>query len=195
MFKSLKSFFVAPCCLFALIGCGKKVTQNPSSADTGDGSQVVILPGESGIEFLALDFNPSQQSQMTTQVQAQGNGWARIPDAPTISAGNALVVGTRVYFNTFENLNSAQYRQFYCDYQSIKMINPKPDTPINDTYNHYFKGCFEDVDDDGVMDELNFIPGDDAIDLQKDRYITLRVTADDNADSLSLRSEIEIDYL
>lgn len=184
---NLKKLFSAPCFVCLLFSCGKKVE------NSSDGSGRVILPGESGTKFIDVNVDAQASRIGSAQFEAPRNAWVRVPAAPKVLEGDALIVSTRIYFNSTKKSNS-QYQEFYCDYTSIKMINNPTAKDINKNYNHYFKGCFEDVDQDGEIDELNFIPGDEVA-LEKDKNLQIEVEVDDNANTLSIRSEIEIDYL
>ena len=190
---SLKKLIFAPCFLSLLASCGKKVeSSNPN--ESSDESAVIVLPGDSGAKKLTITYSDLIPQSSSTSYPLKAAAWVRIPDFPVILGGNATMVATRVRFNVEQNSIELAQNEVYCDYLSIKRTVGGPQESANSNYDHHFKGCFEDVDNDGQADSLNFIPGDE-IGVMKGRSVQIRVTPDSRAQDLVLESEIEVDYI
>lgn len=191
---SLKKLIFAPCFFSLLASCGKKVENSSDSGDESlNESEVIILPGDSGVKKFTVSYSKSLPESSFSNLTMKGSAWARVPDAPRIISGDATVVVTRIRFNVAENSSNFFDDVVYCDYRSFRRTFSDPDVDPNDNYSHNFKGCYEDVDGDGRGDELNFIPGDE-IGIQKGRNVEVRVTPSSESESLVLESEIEIEY-
>lgn len=166
--------------------CGKAIknSQEPSD-DTRD------LPGLNASEIsLELSYNPKAESFQEVRYEVLSSGWARIPKKITIKNGRPLVISAKINFNKVL-IHSEYNSAFFCSYSSVRLASGA-DEENPDGYTHYFKGCFEDVDNDGVLDELNYLPGDQvAVDANK--YISLYITSDKSVDSLSVSSEIDLE--
>lgn len=190
---SLKVLIFAPCLLSLFASCGKKVESTDTSNEGTDESAVIILPGDSGVKKFTVNYSKTESNNNVVSLVMKGSAWARVPDAPKVISGQAVVAVTRIRFNVVENSASFGEDEVYCEYRSIRRTVGSPDQDINEQYDHYFKGCFEDVDGDGQSDSLNFIPGDE-IGILQGRAVEVRVTPDSSSESLVVESEIEVEY-
>lgn len=187
-----KNFILTSCCISAFFSCGKA----PADTETGGGvleDVTIIAPGESGLKKLSVSFTPGTDSEAQDSIIALGAGWVRVPEFPVIESGDSLIVSTRVFINYEPTQNMVEYISLYCDYTSVKMITADASLPVNDQYNHYFKGCFEDVDQDGDAEEINFVPGDE-VGIEAGKKVSLKVSATDSSDELSISSSFELEY-
>ncbi len=174
-----------------LFGCGKPVKDSESTND--EGSTVVNRPGATvSMLELSLAMNPQRDSIASSSNLVAGDAWARIPESVFVSEGSPLVISSKVYLNTKETSKRSS-PELFCSYTSIRQVTGT-DQPSPDGYNHYFKGCYQDVDNDGQVDELNYIPGDE-IAVDKGNYIVLSVQSDNSVNSLVILSEIELRWL
>jgi len=168
------------------ISCGKAIKNSQESdSDTRE------LPGLGTSEItLEVSYNPKAESFKEVMYPVSSRAWARIPQKMKIIDGRPLVISAKINFNKeliYNEYNSA----FFCSYSAVR-LSSGPDEDNPDGYSHYFKGCFEDVDNDGVLDELNYLPGDQvAVDV--DKYITLYITSDKSVNNLSVSSEIDLE--
>jgi hypothetical protein len=174
---------------FVMVGCGKTV-QNSSSDETQD-PDIVRTPGLNTSELkINLEMNPQRDQFALAHVQLPEDGWARIPEAIAVKAGSPLIITSKIFLNTKNNQASGE---LFCKYTSIRQVTGT-DEPSADGYNHYFRGCFQDVDSDGEADELNYNVGHEVA-VDKGNYITLEVQSDNSVNSLVINTEIEIDWL
>lgn len=174
-----------------LISCGKPVENSSPSSEESD--SVVERPGLNTSEIdMHLVTNPGRDTVATTHKMLPADAWVRIPSSVKVVSGSPLIFSYKFYFNTLEN-SSLNSPQVHCSYNAIRIVTGT-DQPSEDGYNHYFKGCFQDVNGDGQMDELNYSVGHE-IGIDKGNYIILVVESDNSSNILSIESEIEVDWL
>lgn len=194
LMRILKKLFLAPCFMSLLVGCGKKAENTSPQKTTDETNQVVVLPGESGIKTMTIKYEKEILNSNTASLSVKAPAWARIPDAPVIISGDTRMMTTTFYFNFGELSINMSDNPVYCKFQSIKRVTGNPEIPLDETFDHHFKGCFEDVDGDGVGDLLNFIPGDE-IGVLKDHKIRMQISPSSDSKSLEVQSDIELDYI
>ena len=188
-----KKLFLSLCFISLFIGCGKKAENTSPQKTIEETNQVVVLPGESGIKTLTVKYEKETINSNSTFLPVKAAAWARIPDAPVIVSGDTRMMTTTFYFNFGEISIDMLESPVYCKFQSIKRIHANPNIPLNETFDHHFKGCYEDVDGDGKGDLLNFIPGDE-IGVLKDHNIRMQISTSSEAKSIEVQSDIELDY-
>jgi hypothetical protein len=182
--------FLSTSCLLVSIfaySCGKKI-QSSEKAE-----KIVITPALGvSVVNLKVGYISNEDKEGISEYQADHSGWAKIPNGPEVIEGSPLVFSTRIFINTPAITIKSGNSELYCDYTSIRLLTGS-DTPTQDGYNHYFKGCKEDVDNDGVADEMNYLPGDD-VPIDEGKFIILHTSSSEYDGTIQVHSDIEVDW-
>lgn len=184
MKRKLAASFVL---ILGFTSCGKKIPQ-ASSADT-------VYIGELGSSVIKMNmkFDHTGQTQ-SSALKFQANAWVRIPKAVFIKKGQVQEYSTRIYFNTYETVSHGHSSTLYCDYSSSRQTEDSDYSSV-DGYKHIFGNCFEDINNDGVFEQLSYIPGDE-VPIDQNNFLRLELIG--STDTLGVTeevySDIEVDW-
>lgn len=171
------------CVTILVCACGKEIKSSKEEND-------VVLKAQAQASTIELTVKTQNNGQGSQQVTTEASGWAKIPEPPMIIHSLSNLIYSTITFQTKATESSIQTMQLTCDYLSIKNHAFKQS---RQSYEHQFIGCKEDIDGDGIKDDINYLPGDE-IALEINQVIQLEVHSSDTTDQLSIRSEIEVDW-
>jgi hypothetical protein len=163
-------------------GCGKKV-QNSS---TNDDVQRRTLG--SNIFNLKATLENSGYS-IPGNFRFDNNGLVRIPEQLKVLKGNAGNRLARIYFNVREGLH-----EFYCNYKG-GASGPTPNDPkeIKKGLSYNLLNCFQDVNNDGIPEELNYYAGFEAP-QDMDNFVRLEVLSSDPRYTTEIQAQFEVEW-
>lgn len=175
----IKKVSSATCSMALIISCGKEIeTTNDNDSDVNRRAataSTVSLTVKTQGDNLGKDEKIIEQS-----------GWAKIPPRPEILNSVSDLVYSKISFNINKVQGFIQQGTgLVCHYISMKTENG---------FDHKFTGCEEDIDNDGIPDELNYIPGDE-IAILKDKVIKLEIHSSNQEEQTEVTSDIEVDWL
>lgn len=167
---------------FLIIGCGKEL-------DTQIDEEVVSRQElkENSVILRSSLFTNGGIAKDTYNFNE--NALVLIPAAIEVEEGNAGNQWARIYFN--EYLNEAE---FFCDYKGGAFTqSPDNEWEIEKGKIYHFYGCYQDVDLDGTLDELNYYPGMESI-QDRDHSISLDILGADPRFNNTSKTLIEIEW-
>lgn len=174
-----RSLFVLPACLM-LISCGKKVTSS-----SGD-NEVTLIPELNRAVNLEMSFKGDTESKSKSYLFIE-DAQVRIPDQIHVKSGSPLRFTVNIYFNTNHNPEQRDtVSEFFCSYKNVKVIG-------QDRYYQEFLGCFEDVDADGELENLDYKAGQQIF-QERWRYIRVDLVDGFSYEESEIFTELEIDY-
>jgi len=178
-----KKFSIASCGMMLLLSCGKEIET------TNDDDTVVRRPAADASK-INLKIKTESDNTGSTEYVSEMSGWARIPSKPFIHQSIASIIYSKLSFQIPNGKEVTNGLMLVCDYISSKKSEF---FEKEDIYNHQFIGCKEDVDQDGIPDELNYIPGDE-VPIDKNQLIIFSVHSSDKSDQLEVESDIEVNW-
>ncbi|MBD65225.1 MAG: hypothetical protein CME62_08460 [Halobacteriovoraceae bacterium] len=145
---TLKFFTTLTLTGFVLFSCGKKAQNSSSESDSDYQDTRALEPGSVTLDMTIEDENALEADS----VLFNGNAWIVIPEPADImvKSGSPMHYRTRIYFNSTEEPSVDGGYETFCEYSALAS---------DSTYNYSFKGCYEDVDQDGTPDLLSYSPG------------------------------------
>lgn len=177
--KKFKSLLVAKILFFSILGCGKKILDSPSESEKQTIKRSPVL--SNSIE-LKLSFSLAESSLSSKKYIAEKSGWVIIPKKIKIKqAPSPSETSSRIYFNTSEESPSS----LFCEY--------KVQEPLGASGELLFQECFEDIDEDGIPESINYLPGD-VVAQDKTRFIILEASNSQTKGFVEISSIIEIDW-
>lgn len=165
-----------------LFGCGR-------SLETEINNEVLSRAGLEDYSVV-LESTHTVNGEITSDKKIfNNNALVRIPAFIQVREGNAGNHWARVYFNVLNN-----EAEFYCDYKGGAFSeSPDSDWEIEKGLKYHFYGCFQDVDFDGEVDELNYYPGLESI-QDRDHSIDLEILSADPRYNTKAQALIEIEW-
>lgn len=176
--KMYKNLIQATCSIALLLSCGKRIENSKEQVEVVERPSIVA-------SFVELKIDAKELNTSKTYYQVKKDGWAKIPSAPKVINSLSKLIYTKLTFENSYNSNSDS-TGLVCHYISIKSED--------NTYQHKFTGCKEDIDADGEYNELNYLPGDELAVLENEK-IFLETHSSNQSDQLIIKSRIEIDWL
>lgn len=173
-----KTLFI--CFSFIIFGCGKKVENSQNSSDT---QRQTATSAD-------IPFNFSFESDKSTELgyTFSRDGWVSIPDKFNITSGDSLIITTRIYFNQDDQESS----KFHCRFNSVKQISDKKQN-LAPIYTHQFKGCYDDVNNDGILEEVYYLPGEQ-VPMNKSEKVVLKVRATSSTSKINMETALKVDW-
>ena len=184
-----KSLLTVLCSLVlaSFLGCGKEIETS------NDDNSVVLRPAADSSK-INLRIKTIDQNAGSSEYRTQMSGWAKVPAKPLIYHSFAKIIYSKLSFNYPAQFDGEKTILLTCDYISSRKTQSELNkNPSSEEYNHHFIGCKEDVDLDGVPDELNYIPGDE-IAIDKNQLIIFNVHTSDHSDQVEIESDIEVNW-
>lgn len=173
---------------FSFMACGKKVT----NSNPNEGQLVNRTPALTG-NSLKLSSVFDNNGVIENEVyQFEADAWIKIPEFIFVESGEPLNYTARVYFNTENQQTLVGARELYCEYQSAKQIGSKNKLQF-DGYYHHFIGCFEDLDQDGTPQEINYNPGSE-VPQDKDKFVRIEFLSGFSDNETQISADLEIDW-
>ena len=178
--KLIKRLAITACGLAVCNSCGRQIET------TNLEDRVISRPAATAtpkIIFKIETINSNTGSQELTTVRS---GWAEIPENPVIIRSISQLIYSTISFKYTHKVG-----EFICNYVSAK----KEDYKVGeDPYQHKFLGCKEDVDLDGILDDLNYLPGDE-IAVRDNEKIQFKIHSSDQSDNVIIESNIVVDWI
>jgi hypothetical protein len=178
-------------CLMTVLSCGRDIENSKTNNDN-----ITRLPVSVSIVTLIETFTNSQELK-TSEVQFKSDAWIKIPEAVFVQNGNLYKFNSKITFNTSNQYGSNQnndYYKFYCKYEAYRQAVASDEVTV-DGFTHVFKGCFADVNNDGVDDALTYKVGN-SIPQDENNYIRFEMTGHSEleSNSLTLYTDIETEW-
>lgn len=172
----------------AVLSCGKKV----QNTDPNAGKFVSRSPALSGSSLrLNSRFNSSGVVE-NDLYQFKAEAWITIPEYVIVESGAPENFVVRVYFNTKNEVSLAGSKELFCDYRNTKQYSSQGKMFI-DNYYHQFLGCFEDIDADGVVEELNYSPGVQ-IAQDENHYVRLEYISGETDSETTVSVDVDLEW-
>jgi len=177
--KTLIKLFVMTVLSMTLVSCGQPIEGSKNSQDDSN-----LTPELSANIVLSMELTDHTDSESSPSSSYLFENTASV----TIPAGVYLKSGTpdsylvNLVFNASESRDHGiDINEFYCQYESIKEIKG---------YVHIFRGCFQDVDNDGIVEDLGYNIGQKVI-QDKWNYIRFDRVSGQNIENASVWTELE----
>lgn len=131
-----------------------------------------------------LNSSPDNSSLITVSADA----FIRIPEYLSVTSGNAGNHFARIHFRL------PGFYEFYCSYVG-GADSSSPSTPedIENGLLYHLENCYEDVDQDGEVDELGYYPGYQAA-IDQGAQIELEILGADPNATTTVLVKVEVDW-
>lgn len=172
----LKIFYFSLYC-FLIVGCGKKVTNNP------DDEQIAreALTTERVLLDATLKTNGEKE---LSAYDFKKDAEVRIPASIRVIEGNAGNNTAVIYFNANSNTNF----DVYCIYQgAASTASPIEEQDILNGLTYEFDSCYDD------LGYLNYYPGNGLI-QDKGLSVILELISADSRYNTKVKTELEVDW-
>lgn len=180
-----KSLSILPACLL-FVACGKK----PVSSSNSD--EIVITPELN--KNVAMEIKFSGDTELTSKsYMFERDAQVTIPELIHLKSGTPLNYMVNIYFNTNHSPEQRDTEsEFYCSYENLKLIgDAAKDSPTG--YLHRFAGCFEDVDRDGEVENLEYKAGQQIF-QEKWRYVRVDLVSGFSYEDSEIFTELRIKW-
>lgn len=183
----LKKIRSAPCWVAIFLSCGKDIKTTDE-----DKSMPSVTRAPADASIITLRISTDNENKGIILYKSPTSGWAKVPAKPFIQKSIAQIVYSKLSFEMPGQGNFSPATKLICDYISFQKKQPHHENKT-DGYKHQFVGCKEDIDLDGVDEELNYIPGDE-IPLDENEIIKFEVHSSDSDDQIEIESDIEVKW-
>ena len=164
-------------------GCGKKI-QDQKKGETSDS-----LPLYSSTLSVKAFYYKNGDS-LIGNLDLSKSAWVQIPEFLQVIEGNSGNQKARLYFNVRDD----EY-EFFCEYQGgADSKHPNDEEEIARGLKYELIDCYQDVDDDGAIDVLNYAANTEVWHAGGNKIILEIQGSDDRSDNVT-EAEIDIEYL
>lgn len=176
---------------FSFMACGKKAMNTDPNAD--DPRFITDTPALTG-NSIKLTSSIDTDGNVTSNefYQFEQDAWLKVPEFIFVESGAPLNYTARVYFNTDKVESFIGHRELFCEYRSAKQIGEEKQISF-DGYYHHFVGCFEDLDQDGNPERINYNPGSQVA-QDKNNFIRIEYVDGFTDNPTQISADLDIEW-
>lgn len=162
-----------------MTSCGKPIESSKESD-----SNIVVRPELNPNLSFMMSFE-GEAEQQTQSHMFERDGRVVIPANIHLQSGAPDHYNVTLVFNTRESSDQRDaMSEFFCKYESIKYFKG---------YQHKFLGCFQDIDGDGVNDNLGYKAGQKVF-QERWNYIRAELTSGYSDTTAEILTELEVEW-
>ncbi len=162
-----------------MLSCGKQIEGKGKSS-----GNVVITPELNPNVLLSMDLRGNASGQYSSFL-FERNARIMIPQAVYVKTQGPVHYNVNLVFNTSQSPESRDaISEFYCQYKNTK---------FSKAYEQEFLGCFQDIDNDGIVENLGYKVGQKVF-QDKWNYVRTELTSGYSEQPSEIITDLEIEW-